>query len=229
MTSIGSASITLDAESGKLHESGTALVEGMDAPVIVQRQVPIVRKVQKTVEVLQAQSTDEVVDTPMIMQRQVQAIQVAQKTVKDPQTQSIVKELRSKFEVGHTSKVHARNQPDKNRWRKKQGFEDKQYPQNAQERADLTNQRQVPAIRSVQKTVEVPRVQYIDKVADIPVDVQRRGSIIQAAQHDLQHIDDDVHVPALMQIEVQPSQTQTICARTRLETKIGLSMRTRRG
>ena len=67
-----------------------------------------------------------------------------------------------------------------------------QHPQDAQERADLTNQRQGPAIHSVQKTVEVPRVQYIDKVADIPVDVQRQGSTIQASQHD---IDEVGHVP----------------------------------
>ena len=93
------------------------------------------------------------------------------------------------------------------------GVEANQYPQNAQERADLTNQRQVPAIRSVQKTVEVPRVQYIDKVADIPVDVQRRGSIIQAAQHDLQHIDEDVHVPALIQSEVPTiPDTDDLCS-----------------
>ena len=48
------------------------------------------------------------------------------------------------------------------------------------------------------KTVEVTRVQYIDKVADIPVDVQRRGSTIQAAQH----IDEVEDVPALTQSEV---------------------------
>ena len=76
--------------------------------------------------------------------------------------------------------------------------EAKQYPQDAQERADLTNQREVPAIRSVQKTVQVPRVQYIDKVADIPVDVQRQGSTIQAAQH-INEVED---VPALTQSEV---------------------------
>ena len=92
-------------------------------------------------------------------QMPVPAIQVAQKTVK---------EHRSTFEVGHMNEVHARNQPDKNRLRKKQKFEAKQYPQNAQERADLTNQRHVPANQSAQKTVEVPKVQYIDKVADIP-------------------------------------------------------------
>ena len=49
------------------------------------------------------------------------------------------------------------------------------------------------AIRSVQKTVEVPRVQCIDKVADIPVDVQGQGSTIQTCQHD---IDEVGHVPA---------------------------------
>ena len=131
----------------KLQESGTALAEGTEA------HVP---KMPDSIEA---------------------HCQASLKSVKDPQTQSIVKELRSKFEVGHTSEIHARNRSDK-------------------------NQRQVPAIRSVQKMVEVPRVQYIDKMADIPVDVQRRGSIIQTAQHDLQHIDEDVRVPALIQSEV---------------------------
>ena len=32
-----------------------------------------------------------------------------------------------------------------------------------------------PTIQSEQKTVEMPRVQYIDEVADIPVDVQRQA------------------------------------------------------
>ena len=103
---------------------------------------------------------------------------------------SIVKGLRSKFEAGHKKEVRARNWLDK----------------DAQERADLKNQRQVPAIRSVQKTVEVPRVQYIDKVADIPVDEQRRGSTIQAAQH----IDEVVDVPALTQDEI-PSIPEDPC------------------
>ena len=95
---------------------------------------------------------------------------------------SIVKELRSKFEVGHKKEVRTRNRLDK----------------DAQERADLTNQRQVPAIRSVHKTVEVPKVQYIDKVADSPVDVQRRGSTVQ----DTQHINEVEDVAALTQSEV---------------------------
>ena len=163
--------------------------KAMDVSVVMQRQVPIVRKVQKTAEIPQTQFIDKIVDVPVHMQRQFPAVQVAQKSVK---------ELRSTFEVGHTSEVHARNQPDKNRRRKKQGFEATQYPQDVQERVDLTDQRQVPAIRNAQKTVEVPRVQYIDKVADIPVDEQRRASTIQAAQH----IDEVVDVTALTQDEI---------------------------
>ena len=156
----------------------------------------------------------------MIRQRQVPAVQVAQKTIVSPaendhviqeaeryrdedkvdktktkaksglenhctamRNTSIVKEMKSKFEVGHTNEARARNRSDK----------------DAQEKINLTNLRQVTAIRSAQKTVEVPRVQYIDKVADIPVDVQRQVSTTQAAQHDTQHIDEAVHVPALME------------------------------
>ena len=43
-------------------------------------------------------------------------------------------------------------------------------------------------------------MQYIDKVADIPVDVQRQVSTIQASQHDTQQI--DKVVPAPMESEV---------------------------
>ena len=43
-------------------------------------------------------------------------------------------------------------------------------------------------------------MQYIDKVADIPVDVQKQVSTIQASQHDTQHIDEVV--PALMESEI---------------------------
>ena len=70
------------------------------------------------------------------------------------------------------------------------------------------NQRQVLAIRSIQKTVEVPRVQYIDKVADIPVDVQRQGFTNQAPQY----IDEVVDVPVPTQ-SVAPSiqDTDDLC------------------
>ena len=141
-----------------------------DMLVDVQQQIrPMAQTVQKTTEIPQLQLPDQVVDVPVVVQRQVPNIETVQKTVEVPQTQSIVKELRSKFEVGHTNKVHAQNQPDKNR-----------------------------AIRNAQKTVEVPRVQYIDKVADIPVDMQRQVSTTQAAQ-DIEEVED---VSALTQSEV---------------------------
>ena len=127
------------------------------------------RFVQKTTEISQLQLPDQVVDVPVVVQRQVPSIETVQKTVEVPQTHSIVKELRSKFEVGHTNKVHARNQPDKNR-----------------------------AIRNAHKTVEVPRVQYIDKVADIPVDMQRQVSTTQVSR-DIEEVED---VSALTQSEV---------------------------
>ena len=133
------------------------------------RFVPWPRLFRKTTEIPQLQFPDQVVDVPVVVQRQVPSIQTVQKTVEVPQTQSIAQELRSKFEVGHTNKVHARNQPDKNR-----------------------------AIRNAHKTVEVPRVQYIDKVADIPVDMQRQVSTTQAAQ-DIEEVED---VSALTQSEV---------------------------
>ena len=141
-----------------------------DMLVDVQQQIrPMAQTVQKTTEIPQLQFPDQVVDVPVVVQRQVPSIETVQKTVEVPQTQSIVKELKSKFEVGHTNKVHARNQPDKNR-----------------------------AIRNAHKTVEVPRVQYIDKVADIPVDMQRQVSTTQAAQ-DIEEVED---VSALTQSEV---------------------------
>ena len=57
---------------------------------------------------------------------------------------------------------------------------------------------QVPTVQRVQKTVEVPRVQCIDKVADISVDMQRQVSTLQAGQH-IEEVED---VPALTQSEV---------------------------
>ena len=125
----------------------------------MQQQIrPMTQTVQKTTEIPQLQFPDQVVDVPVMVQRQVSSIETVQKTVEVPQTQSIVKELRSKFEVGHTSEVPR-------------------------------------PIRSVQKTVEV---QYIDKVADIPVEMQRQVSTTQVAQ-DIEEVED---VTALTQSEV---------------------------
>ena len=49
-------------------------------------------------------------------------------------------------------------------------------------------QRQFPMNEIVQRTVEAPKVQYIDKVAGCPgpVDMQRQAHTVQGAQH---HVD----------------------------------------
>ena len=176
-----------------------------ETPIIIET----INQVTKHVEIPQLQ----IVDVPG---SQTQEETVPQDRMSDRVVQQTVKELKSKFEVGHTNKVHARDQPDKNRWRKKQEFEATQYPQDVQERADLTNQRQVPAIRSVQKTAEVPRVQYIDKVADIPVDVQRQVSTTQAAQD-------------IEEVEMTPRSLRVRFRTSRTMMKTGLSRKARGG
>ena len=157
---------------------GTApFCQAAQAETVEQRQNHMVQTVQMPMETPQLQIVD-------VTGSQTPEETDPQDRMSDRVVQQTVKELKSKFEVGHTNKVHARNQPDKNRWRKKQDFE--------------ATQRQVPAIRSVQKMVEVPRVQYIDKKADIPVDMQRQVSTPQAGQH----IDEVEDVTALTQSEV---------------------------
>merc|ERR1712066_778885 len=61
----------------------------MGVPVVKQRQVPSIQKIQKTVEVPQVQYVDRIVDVPVVKQRQVPAIQKLQKTVEVPQVQYI--------------------------------------------------------------------------------------------------------------------------------------------
>ena len=155
------------------------------------------------------QKTEEYQDEDEVDKTKIEAKNGLKNHCVTVQSTSIVEKMKSKFEVGHkkvTEKIaHARNRLDKNQWRDKHDFEAKQkgphHPQDAQERADMTNQRQGPAIQSVQKTVEVPKVQCIDKVADIVVDVKKM-STTQTSQHDMQHIDEVVHVPALVESEV---------------------------
>ena len=46
-----------------------------DMPVVVQRQVPVIQKVQKTVEVQQVQHIDMIVDLPVVKRHQEPTIQ----------------------------------------------------------------------------------------------------------------------------------------------------------
>ena len=173
-------------------------------------EIPLLQIVKKTVETPEVQTVRcaqtseslgtapfcqaaqaETVEAVEIKQRQNHMVQTVQMPMETPQWQIVdvpgvvqqtVKELRSKFEVGHKKEARAQDRLNK----------------DAQERADLMNQRHVFAIQNAHKTVEVPRVQYIDKVADIQLDVQRQVSTIQAAQD----IDEVENVTALTQSEV---------------------------
>ena len=138
-------------------------------------EMPVTRTKEKTQHVVNTHAQHVVntfeAETPIIIETinqvtkhvDIPQLQVVVKTIEAAKhiQQERVKELRSKFEVGHTSEVPR-------------------------------------PIRNVQKTVEVPRVQYIDKVADIPVDIQRQVSTTQAVQ-DIEEVED---VTALTQSEV---------------------------
>ena len=69
----------------KFHKSSNRVV---DVPIMMQRQVPAIQKIQKTVKVPQMQFIDKV-DVPVVMQRQVPTIQKVQKTVEVVEVQFI--------------------------------------------------------------------------------------------------------------------------------------------
>ena len=79
-----------------------------ETPIIIET----INQVTKHVEIPKLQIVD-------VLGSQTQEETVPQDRMSDRVVQQTVKELKSKFEIGHTNKVHARNQPDKNRWRKK--------------------------------------------------------------------------------------------------------------
>merc|ERR1711916_74501 len=66
-------------------------------------------------------------------------------------------------------------------------------------------------VQTVQKTVEVPQLQFIDKVVDIPVEAQRQIPMVQTVQKtieipQLQYIDKVVDVPVVQVVQVPQVQ-----------------------
>ena len=53
----------------KMKKPNIQATKHVDVPVIIQRQVPTIQQVQKTVEVLQRQHVNKVVDVPAVLQR----------------------------------------------------------------------------------------------------------------------------------------------------------------
>merc|ERR1712227_1168997 len=46
----------------------------------------------------------------------------------------------------------------------------------------IQKERQVPMVQTVQKFVDVPQVQYIDKVVEVPVQKERQVPMVQTVQ-----------------------------------------------
>merc|ERR1719284_1005822 len=66
-------------------------------------------------------------------------------------------------------------------------------------------------VQTVQKTVEVPQLQFIDKVVDIPVVAQRQIPMVQTVQKtieipQLQYVDKVVDVPVVQVVQVPQVQ-----------------------
>ena len=58
-----------------------------DVPVVMQRQVPVIQRVQRTVDVALVQYIDGIVDVPLVKRRQALPIQTVQKTLEVPPIQ----------------------------------------------------------------------------------------------------------------------------------------------
>ena len=92
----------------------------------VETEKPIINEtinqVTKHVELPQLQIVD--MPSSQTQEETVEVIQpIPQDRMSDHVVQQTVKELWSKFEVGHMSEVRAWNRSDKHRWREKQRFE----------------------------------------------------------------------------------------------------------
>merc|ERR1711920_602016 len=76
----------------------------------------------------------------------------------------------------------------------------------------VVKQMQVPSVQKVQRTVEVPQVQYIDRVVDVPVVKQRQVPSIQKVQKPvtvpvIETVEKIVDVPVIKQVEIPQIQT----------------------
>merc|ERR1739838_126425 len=98
------------------------------------------------------------------------------------------------------------------------GVKQRHVPAIQKVQKTVVQQRQVPSIQKVQRTVEVPQVQYIDKVVDVPVVKQRHVPSVQKVQKPvtvpvIETVEKVVDVPVIKQVEVP--QVQTVAGATR--------------
>ena len=120
---------------------------------VVQRQVPAIQKVPKSVEVPQVQHIDRIMYLPGVKRHQEPTFQTEQKTADVPEAQNLDQEIDMHVETQQQlSTLHIDTAVD----------------------VPVMAHRQVPLIQRVQKIVEVPQIQFIDKVVDALVSMQRQ-------------------------------------------------------
>ena len=153
-------------------EAPPVVVEDVQpTPVVMQRTVPTVDAVQKTVEVPQIQHIENIVNVPVVSQRQALTIQTD--TVDVPRNQF----LHRVVDVAVVTQQRDVPVPCVMTPEVVRQLSDVPAVPRAQllDRVDdvpVSRQRQTPMIQIVQKTVEVPQIQFIDKFVDSPESVQ---------------------------------------------------------
>ena len=117
-----------------------------DVPVVMQRQVLVIQRVQKTVEG---------VGVSVALQRQLPTIQTVQKTVEVLQSQYLDRVVEVAMQC-QSSMIRTAEIP--------------QVPFLGRILdVPVVMQGQVPTFQKVQKTVKVAHLQYIDRIVDVPV------------------------------------------------------------
>ena len=157
---------------------------------MAQRQISMDQIVQKTVETPQQQCIDKVVEDLIA---QVPQVHVVRKTVEDTQFDIVQKtEMQVSEKTVEISQLQAVEKIDeileiRTDVGTQTGLETAPVCQLTQAvDVPVVVQRQVPSIETVQKTVEVPQTQHIDKVADVPVARPRQTLSVQRVQNSVE-------------------------------------------
>ena len=126
-----------------------------DSPVAQQSLLPTAQTVQKTEEIPQIRHIDKVVGVPVVDQLQTPTIHTEQKTTDVPQIQC--------FEP--LVDVHVVTQ------------QTAEIPVVMLKQVPVMMRRRIPLVQKIQKMVEVRQIQFIDKVVDALVSMQREVQV----------------------------------------------------
>ena len=181
----------VDVPVSQVQERDVCSHRAVDVVMALQAEVPAVQVAQKTVETPKARIPDEVADIPVAVQHQVpmvpqlqfidELVHVAVATQRQiPRVEKIRKTM-------DTHRVIPRQAPtimnEKERLFQaeidRMVQETETYPDAddtlvADQHQPVVMQRQGAILQATQKTVEVPQIQYIDKIVDAPVVVTQQ-------------------------------------------------------